>query len=223
MRQGQSRERLQSRNARSSAQGIIIRILERTNKKFIKPFEKVFKAFEAVTDIPAAMKEINYDDKMREPYWKQTVRNAAKHHKDAPPDSLTSGDLLAIKGGGFALPGCKLPKGVTVHKVPIIKGLLGAKKVVKKKVVKKKETADLDLEENRGNKKRKRENPIKNNETWVLMPRLSRDDVKRKVERLTNQVRNIVKHLDPRLRDDVVIEIADRIDNGEWTFMEEET
>lgn len=131
--------RLDDTNRRSTVQGILVSLLEDTKKQVFPNFPAVFKAFEDAVDIDDALKRINPQGKPKEEFWKADIRNASKDI--GVHDKLTHGELLALKGGGFALPTTDL---VDQREVREIRHLTGFDPpLVKKKLVKKKSDADL--------------------------------------------------------------------------------
>lgn len=128
-----------TKNLLSDCVGLITTILkEKRGKKHFDSFEATFLAFQQrVLISPEFWKPVAKGVTK----WQQAIRNAAKvHAKKRTPDALTQGELMALVGGGFALPDT-VPSDRQVVKFPDIGGI----KVPKKKA----KTADLDLEENR--------------------------------------------------------------------------
>lgn len=108
-------------NRRSTVQGILISLLKDTKKKWFLDFPATFKAFEQAVFIDDDLKKINRQARPVEEFWKGDIRNAGKDM--GIPDALTAGQLLALRGGGFAIPESGIDRDEVRSVVPRV-GLL---------------------------------------------------------------------------------------------------
>lgn len=121
--------------------------------------------------------------------WRQAIRNAAKPKtKNRKPDALTQGELMALVDGGFALPN-SVPKHLDVIEFPD-RGGFKVKEVKPKRPVPK--------------RKLEREND-------PMPPHIRAD-------KAAKSIRQIVRELDEDIREGVVMNIRDGIEEGNWYF-----
>jgi hypothetical protein len=185
------------KNLVSTCIGILVDILtgRRGGKKYTLTFDETFELFQERVVIDPLLWKKNRDGEIK---WKQAIRNINKVHKNKKtPDALTAGELIALEGGGIALPNY-MPKGESAVVFPIMKGL-DVKPAPKKK------------------KLRARSMPTQSGAGYKTIPDLGPAALE-EVRKTVAGLRRVVSNIRNSLRDNVVVLILTEIKSGKWTF-----
>jgi len=171
-------------------------MLMSTRKGYTDSYPATFALFRTVTKIDQELEEATRGPR-GDIKWHQAIRNVAKVHKNKNSNNalMMSGELIALEGGGFALPN-KVPKGRTAIVFPIMKGL------------------DVKAEPK---PKKLRRRPLPTGIGSKPVRQLTQAETV-EVHKVVAGLRRIVSNMRDDLRDNIVVVILDEIKEGRWTF-----